>query len=335
MKLAFSSKQSVAIQLNNQLNKDMESACSALMAIFTTLRFLCSQGLNNRGHEDISSNFIQLLELRKEDVPGLKEWMEFSSYKWLSHDIQNEIVDILRKLVLRSVVCEMKKREHFAIMVDETCDISVHEQVTFCVQMRTLWDCMKHQTQREKHFLVLRRTFLRICLNIENLQGQYYDDLQQKAIYKHCAAHSLYLAVQDCLHHLLCMRNIMNLAKDLINTYNSSKNIREDEKIGLRPLCPTLWIVRASKEYSSDAASKCAGYLETMNHFRTFFFSNLYCHGMSPVEGYEQFWQKFLEEKPTHVEEPQLPRRRRIPKRLENPCATEPRIFFTPKDSFR
>ncbi|KAJ8886465.1 hypothetical protein PR048_012676 [Dryococelus australis] len=38
------------------------------------------------------------------------------------------------------------------------------------------------------------------------------------------------------------------------------------------------------------------------------------------MRGYEQFWQKCLEEKPTHLEEPQLPRRRPIPKRLENPC---------------
>ncbi|KAJ8872867.1 hypothetical protein PR048_026483 [Dryococelus australis] len=57
--------QSIAIQLNNQLNKDMENAPSALMAVFTTYRFLCRQGLSVRDHEDGSSNFIQLLELRK------------------------------------------------------------------------------------------------------------------------------------------------------------------------------------------------------------------------------------------------------------------------------
>ncbi|KAJ8882214.1 hypothetical protein PR048_018702 [Dryococelus australis] len=110
MKLAYFSKQSVAIQLNDQLNKDMENVRSALLAIFTTLRFFCRQGLSIQGHEDVSSNFIQLLKLRKEDVPDLKEWMGLSSYKWLSHDIQNEIIDILGKLVLRSVACEMKKR---------------------------------------------------------------------------------------------------------------------------------------------------------------------------------------------------------------------------------
>ncbi|KAJ8876391.1 hypothetical protein PR048_020836 [Dryococelus australis] len=104
------------------------------MAIFTTLWFLCRQGLSIRGHEDVSSNLIQLLELQKEDVPDLKKWMGRSSYKWLSHNIQNEIIDIVRKSVLRSVVCEMKKREHFVIMVDETRDISIHEQVTFCIR---------------------------------------------------------------------------------------------------------------------------------------------------------------------------------------------------------
>ncbi|KAJ8882215.1 hypothetical protein PR048_018703 [Dryococelus australis] len=120
-------------------------------------------------------------------------------------------------------------------------------------------------------------------------------------------------------------------------------------------------------KYSFDASSMCAGYLETMQHFRTFFFSNFYCHIMSHVEevnakiqcphigvtqvesklshlinileekqeGCEQFWQKCLEEKSSHVEEPHIPRRRCIPKRLENPCATEPHIFFTPKDYFR
>ncbi|KAJ8872001.1 hypothetical protein PR048_028341 [Dryococelus australis] len=63
-------------------------------------------------------------------MPDLKEWIGRSSYKWLSHGIQNEMIDILGK----SVVCGMKKREHFAIMVEQTCDISVHGQVTFCIQ---------------------------------------------------------------------------------------------------------------------------------------------------------------------------------------------------------
>ncbi|KAJ8879434.1 hypothetical protein PR048_020042 [Dryococelus australis] len=239
MKLASSSKQSVAIQLNKTLNEDMKNARSALMAIYTTLRFLCRQGLSIRGHED-------LLELRREDVPDLKEWMEHSSYKWLSYDIKNEFIDILGKSVLHSVICEIKKRQYFAIMDF----VGLYETPN---------------TEGKTLFGVMKDILAHLDPNIENF---------------------LNLAVQDCLRHLPCMRNIMNLFKDLIKTVRESpktvqlyKYIREDEKIGLRPLCPTRWTMRASstqqvlinyeklseffqtysKEYYSNAASKCAG----------------------------------------------------------------------------
>ncbi|KAJ8882412.1 hypothetical protein PR048_014220 [Dryococelus australis] len=275
--------------------------------------------------------------------------MGHSSYKSLSHDIQNEI-DILGKSVLCSIVREMKIREHFAIMVDKTCDISIYERVT-CIHFKTLWDCMKIQTEGKTLFGIMKDILARLDLNIENLQGHCYDgtsamsgklkglqkfvaDLQQKAI----------LSLSTLLY--LVDNEASSIQQVLIN-YERLAECFETH----------------SEEYSSDAASKFAGYLETMQHFRTFFFSSLYCHVMSPVEvnfkiqcphigvtevesklsyliynleekhrGYEQFWQKCLKEKPTHVEEPQMPQSRRIPKRLENPCATEPHIFFTPKD---
>ncbi|KAJ8895778.1 hypothetical protein PR048_001116 [Dryococelus australis] len=292
----------------------------------------------------------KLLELRKEDMPDIKEWMGHSSYKWLSYDIQYEIIDILRKSVLSSVVCEMKKREYFAIRVDETCDISRHEQVTFCnrsvnenltisedfvglyetpnTEGKTLFGIMKDilaplvfssqyetpNTEGKILFGIVMNILARLDLNIENLPGQYYDgasamsgkfkglqkfvaDLQLKATYVHCAAHSLNLAFQDCLHQLPCMRD-MNLAKDLINTVRDSpkrvqlfKNITEDEKNWSSSTLP----------YSVDNESL----------------------------------QYPTKEKPIHVEEPPLPRRQCTPKRLENPCTTEPHIFFTPKDYFR
>ncbi|KAJ8895141.1 hypothetical protein PR048_000466 [Dryococelus australis] len=180
---------------------DMENAHSAIMEIFTILRFLCLQGLFIRGNEDISSNFIQLLELRKEDVADLKEWMGRASYKWLPHNIQIEI-DTLGKLFLRSV------REHFAIMVDDTRDISIHEQVTFCIRSVENLTISKDfvglyvtpNTERKPLFGIIKDILARLDLNIENLQGQCYDcasamsrkfkglqkfvaDLQPKAIY--------------------------------------------------------------------------------------------------------------------------------------------------------
>lgn len=111
----------------------MKKARLALEIIFTTVKYLCRQGLAIRGHEDVNSNFLQLLELRKKDVPELKDWLGRSGYKWISHDVQNEIIDILGKSVVRSVLAKIKSSEHFSIIVDETSDISIHEQVSVCV----------------------------------------------------------------------------------------------------------------------------------------------------------------------------------------------------------
>lgn len=81
-------------------------------------------------------------------------------------------------------------------------------------------------------------------------------DIQPQAHYVHCTAHSLNLAVQDSLSCLSCMRDVMALAKDLINTVKESnkrinlfRNIRLEsgnDQANLRPLCPTRWTMRAS-----------------------------------------------------------------------------------------
>ena len=81
-----------------------------------------------------------------------------SGYKWLSHDIQNEIIDILGRSVLRSVVADIKSREYFAIMVDETCDISIRGQLIFCIRtvnknvdiFENSWAFMRFRTLRPK-----------------------------------------------------------------------------------------------------------------------------------------------------------------------------------------
>ncbi|KAJ8875202.1 hypothetical protein PR048_023097 [Dryococelus australis] len=114
----------------------------------------------------------------------------------------------------------MEKRELFAIMVDKICAISIHEQVTFCIQSvdanLTLSEDFvglyeTPNTERKTLFGAVKDILARLDLNIENLLGQCYDgasisgkfkglqefvaDMQPKAIYVHCAAHSLNFAV--------------------------------------------------------------------------------------------------------------------------------------------
>lgn len=423
LKINSITNRSVASQLNEQLDSDMKKARLALETIFTTVQFLCRQGLAIRGHEDVNSNFVQLLELRKNDVPELKDWLGRSGYKWTSHDIQNEIIDLLGKSVLRKVLASIKRTEHFSIMVDETSDSSIREQVSFCI--RTVDDSLiinedfiglyeTPNTESQTLFSILKDVFARLDLSMDNLRGQCYDgasnmrgkfkglkklvlDIQPKARYVHCTAHSLNLAVVDSLRHLTSMRDIMALAKDLINTVRESNKRMElfrslrcesaNDQAGLRPLCPTRWTMRASSilrilknfeelleffetfsaEDKTEAGYKCEGYLESMLQFKTYFFLRLYFHAMNPVEdvnekiqcphlsvadlekiyeglicilngrrdSFEHFWELCLKEKPSQVDDPSLPRNRRIPKKYENNEASSPHTFKTPKEYYK
>ena len=47
--------------------------------------------MDDKGGEH-DSNFLQLLKLRANDIPGLFDWMKRSQAKFTSSDIQNEML---------------------------------------------------------------------------------------------------------------------------------------------------------------------------------------------------------------------------------------------------
>ncbi|KAG8179650.1 hypothetical protein JTE90_017791 [Oedothorax gibbosus] len=280
-------------------------------------------------------------------------------------------------------------------MVDEASDSLIHEQVSFCI--RTVDDSLiinedfislyeTPNTESQTLFIILKDIFARLDLSMDNLRGQCYDGASN-------------MSVEDSLRHLTSMRDIMALAKDLINTVRESnkrmglfRTIRYEsanDQAGLRPLCPTRWTMRASSisrilknfeelleffetfsvEDKTEAGYKCAGYRESMFQFKTYFFLRLYCHAMNPVENvnekiqsphlsvadleniyeglicilkgrrdsFENFWELCLKEKPSQVEPPSLPRKRRIPKKYENneSSSSSPHTFKTLKEYYK
>ena len=53
----------------------MKSNRKCLLKIIETLLYLARQGVALRGLVDIESNFMQLLELRTNDVLQLRDWL--------------------------------------------------------------------------------------------------------------------------------------------------------------------------------------------------------------------------------------------------------------------
>jgi len=52
--------------------------------------------------------------------------------KWISHDVQNEVLQVLAADVLRTIINEVKSVQYYSLMVDETMDCSRHEQLVVC-----------------------------------------------------------------------------------------------------------------------------------------------------------------------------------------------------------
>ena len=88
------------------------------------------------GAGEPDSNFIQLLQLRAQDEGNgkLVGWIKRKSSKYTSHDIQNEILQVMALRVLRQIASNIQAT-HFTIMIDENTDTSTTEQVVVVFRM--------------------------------------------------------------------------------------------------------------------------------------------------------------------------------------------------------
>lgn len=79
---------------------------TALLKIFSTLKALARQGVPIRGsHNDENSNFMTIVKTRAEDVGELKSWLQRDGHRWLHHDSENEILDLMATTVLTTIIC--------------------------------------------------------------------------------------------------------------------------------------------------------------------------------------------------------------------------------------
>ena len=79
---------------------------------------------------------IQLLLLRSEERPELRQWIE--SKRYLSSDIVNEIIGIMAHHILREILIEIRQSLKYSLIADEATDVSNKEQL--CVTIRWVDD---------------------------------------------------------------------------------------------------------------------------------------------------------------------------------------------------
>ena len=187
------------------------------MAILDSIQYLARQWIPLRGHgSDEDLNFFQLLMMKSMEFPELKAWLEKKQGKFVTDDVQNEILTTMSNSVLRIL---LKKLEGniYSTMCDEYIDCSNHEQLTFCLGWvevlkahETFLGFYEIPDIKSSTILSLIKDILTSYqLSMENFRGQCYDGssnmlgktpgvavelkkLQPKANYTHCHAHALY-----------------------------------------------------------------------------------------------------------------------------------------------
>ncbi len=142
MDFLVSTSKDVGEMLNTSLANERAGNRKMLHIVFSSIRFLARQGVALRGsfraceNSDVKcefdSNFMQLLRMRAEDNQDILQWLSKSRDKFVSPDIQNEILSIMSLHIIRGICSEMSG-EWYSLMVDETTDLSNIEQMVFCL----------------------------------------------------------------------------------------------------------------------------------------------------------------------------------------------------------
>ena len=130
---------------------------------------------------------------------------------WLSHDVQNKLLEIMR---LERLLDSVKVSTYYSIIVDEATDVSFKEQVSLCLRYMSDDTNGMHEdfvgmhetgsTTAETLTLLIKDALCRFGLDLRNCRGQAYDGALNmsgrlsgvqgaqypKAIYIHCFCHS-------------------------------------------------------------------------------------------------------------------------------------------------
>ena len=227
-------------------------------------------------------NFRALLRYRgKYDEIFRKDYASAGrNSQYISPRIQNEVICVCNDLILERLVKMINRSSFFSVLADETTDISCQEQLTLCARYLSddfsIEECfLQFVPVTDLSGQSLASTILnklsKIGVDVSKMRGQGYDgaaamsgklngaqahirDTIPTALYVHCAAHSLNLAVSNSCD-ISPIRNCMGTIASVYNFFNASKKqnvlrttittiLPAQESQRLVQVCATRWVDR-------------------------------------------------------------------------------------------
>ena len=271
----------IETQLLSQLAAQQIKRRHGLLLQLRAIVFLTRQGISIRGHSESEGIFLQLMHTWSKDNDILQSYLRENRY--VSHQAVNEMIKILALTLLRTLLNKIKSvtgPKWFSVIADEATDVCNTEQLNLSI--RWISDdyevhedpialCRVPDTKAETLFKVITDLLIRCDLPLGMCRGQAYDGAanmqgsrtgvatrilqeQPPAIPVHCLAHSLNLCLQGAARKLSTLRNALELCREIYKLIELSpkrsflfaSNLgMVGSEVGLKPLCPTRWTVRA------------------------------------------------------------------------------------------
>ncbi|XP_076910090.1 uncharacterized protein LOC143567587 [Bidens hawaiensis] len=221
-------KQSINEKFNKQSKEERIGNRFRLMGSVRTTKFLLENSLSFRGHDESEDSFSKglffaVLKLISENNPDIGKYTlgnAKKNNKLTSPSIQKEIIECFAKEVTK-MICEEIKDNVFGLLVDESSDVSLKEQMAVVVRYVDKLGIVKESFIGVAHVkdtcsLTLKQAIVSLLasnqLSMDQVKGQGYDCASNmrgefnglkalilkdnpSAHYIHCFAHQLQLVI--------------------------------------------------------------------------------------------------------------------------------------------
>lgn len=304
------------------------------VTLFLAERGLAFRGTNEKIGDPSNGNFLGILELLANYDPVLNEHLnkvrlyqtkgERMQVHYLSHDIQNEFIELCSSQVTKVILEEREKARYYSVIVDATPDSAHIEQTAFIlryvheteeesepykVQERLLCfaDCTK-KSGKDIAELILS-TLKRYEIPIEDCKGQGYDNgsnmkgaykgaqafilsANSEAVYSACTCHSLNLCGEQAAECCPAAITFFGAVQKLYNIFSSSPqrwDILKNKIPGsLHSMSKTRWSARVDSV--RPVAAHLPGIVEALEEVIKL---NLTAECRRDVEGLKKYFKSF------------------------------------------
>lgn len=267
-------------------NSVKEHWINVLKRIISIILHLAGQNIAFRGSSEKlythnNGNFLKTVELLAKYDPVMKEHInkiETSSdgkrkNHYLGPQIQNELIQIISNDIKMKIISNILQSKYFSLILDCTPDKNKREQLTIILRYVKLHPlsieesfvefCPVINTTGEGLTEVIVAKISELGLDIKNLRGQGYDnganmrgknigvqkrilDLNNRAMFVPCAAHSLNLVINDAVKKTFETIGFFSLVQSIYVFFSASTQRWSllKEKITLltlKPLSDTRW----------------------------------------------------------------------------------------------